>query len=197
MRMSISAFNGSILRTSSLAFSRYPVRIISNPSKTSSCANNLKLQMLSCTDRNHSTMSIFSQTKHQNYRNVSRSNTNSSRLEDSIENENEGPTGDLFNAKIDTDLVKKYASINRTFGPGCNAEAMLTCGGKELARHASFDPHYSRAKDWIRYHPVGPAVVSPVLISGLLGALVEAAIPQSIPLGSSIELVSPLIVGVR
>lgn len=107
-----------------------------------------------------------------------------------------GPKGDLFKAEIGPDLVNKYASINRIFGPNCNAQAMLTCGGKELAKHASFDPQYSRAKDWIRSHPVGPAVISPLLISGLLTALIEAAMPQSIPLSTSMEMVRPLIVGV-
>ncbi|KAL3900917.1 MAG: hypothetical protein SGARI_006152, partial [Bacillariaceae sp.] len=74
---------------------------------------------------------------------------------------------------------------------------LLTCGGEELARHASFDPDYETAKDWIRSRAIGPAVLSPVLISGLVGALVEAAFPQSVPVASTMEHMRPLIVGVE
>lgn len=34
-------------------------------------------------------------------------------------------------------LVGKTASINRVFGPAANAQALLTCGGEELAQHVS------------------------------------------------------------
>jgi hypothetical protein len=64
-----------------------------------------------------------------------------------------------------------------------------------LFKHASFDPEYHRARDWIRHHPVGPAVLSPVLIIGLVGALVEASVPQSITVSSSVQQIWPLIVG--
>lgn len=94
-------------------------------------------------------------------------------------------------------LVGKAGSIRRTFGPRSNAEAMLTCGGEALAAHASFDPDYIRAKGWIRQHAVGPAVLSPVLVSGLVGALVEAAFPQSVPDTQAISVLRPLIVGVE
>jgi hypothetical protein len=35
------------------------------------------------------------------------------------------------------DLVGKTASINRVFGPGASAQALLTCGGEELAQYVS------------------------------------------------------------
>jgi hypothetical protein len=112
------------------------------------------------------------------------------------------PMGDLFESKlirgtIGDNLVGKTASIRRVFGPSANAQGLLTCGGEELARHASFDPDYETAKDWIRSRAIGPAILSPVLISGLVGALVEAAFPQSVPMSLSMEHVRPLIVGVE
>jgi len=107
------------------------------------------------------------------------------------------PQGNIFNATIGPSLQNKHASITRSFGPTSNADAMLICGGTHLARHASFDPQYSRAKNWIRSHAVGPSVVSPLLISGLLTALVEAAIPQSVPVSTGIDIINPLIVGVE
>jgi hypothetical protein len=113
------------------------------------------------------------------------------------EDDSVGPIGDLFNCpEVGPELVGKTGSIRRSFGPQSNADAMITCGGEALAAHASFDPDYGRARDWIRSHPVGPAVLSPVLISGLVGALVEAAFPQSIVISSSMQLERPLIVGV-
>jgi hypothetical protein len=108
-----------------------------------------------------------------------------------------GPTGDLFESKRGVkgqDLVGKTASIRRVFSPGANAQGLLTCGGEELARHASFDPDYNRARGWIRNRAVGPCVLSPVLISGLVGALVEASLPQSVPNRCSMHQVRPLIV---
>lgn len=110
-----------------------------------------------------------------------------------------GPMGELFDLKredgIDQSLVGKTASIRRVFGPGANARGLLTCGGEELARHASFDPDYSRARGWIQNRAIGPAVLSPILISGLVGALVEAAFPQSVPVHASMHQARPLIVG--
>jgi hypothetical protein len=108
-----------------------------------------------------------------------------------------GPMGDLFqiNKDIGPSLIGQTASIRRTFGPRANAQALLTCGGESLAAHASFDPDYLRAKDWIRSHAVGPAVLSPILISGLVGALVEAAFPFSVPDSQSMRQLRPLIVG--
>lgn len=113
-----------------------------------------------------------------------------------------GPMGELFELKrgepIETqNLVGKTGSIRRVFGPGANAQGLLTCGGEELARHASFDPDYSRARGWIQNRAIGPAVLSPVLISGLVGALVEAAFPQAIPVQYSMHQARPLIVGVE
>jgi hypothetical protein len=105
------------------------------------------------------------------------------------------PVGGLFQPKeIGPNLVGQTASIMRVFGPGANARGLLTCGGEELARHASFDPDYERARGWIQNRAIGPAVLSPVLISGLVGALVEAAFPQSIPTSCSMHQKRPLIV---
>jgi acyl dehydratase len=112
------------------------------------------------------------------------------------------PEGELFESKlkhgaIGENLIGKTASIRRVFGPRSNAQGLLTCGGEDLARHASFDPDYETAKDWIRSRAIGPAVLSPILISGLVGALVEAALPQTVGISSSLEYLRPLIVGVE
>lgn len=66
-----------------------------------------------------------------------------------------------------------------------------------MAARASFDPDYDRAQGWIRHHAVGPAVLSPVLISGLVQALVEATFPESVPDSQSMKQLRPLIVGVE
>lgn len=123
------------------------------------------------------------------------STTSSYTVEDR-DDPDDGPWGDLFGASVGRSLVGKNASIRRTFDAQSNALGLLTCGGEDLAKHASFDPEYERARDWIQHHAVGPAVLSPVLISGLVGALVEAAVPQSIPLASTMRQIRPLIVGV-
>lgn len=114
------------------------------------------------------------------------------------------PMGDLFqytkeqgSVVIGQDFVGKTASISRVFGPGANAQALLTCGGEELAQNASFDPNYETSKDWIRTRPVGPAVLSSTLISGLIGALIEASFPQTVPVNSSMSFLRPLIVGME
>jgi hypothetical protein len=109
-----------------------------------------------------------------------------------------GARGSLFarNRPTGSAMVGLSASLHRTFGPRDNADVMLTCGGADLAAYASFDPDYSRAQGWIRTHAVGPAVLSPVLISGLIGALVEAAFPQAIVMKQSMSQRRPLIVGV-
>jgi len=110
----------------------------------------------------------------------------------------EGPYGPLLHQPPSLSLLNKHASIRRTFGPRSNAQAMLTCGGRALAKHASFDPSYDRAREWIRRHPVGPAVLSgPVLVGGLIGTLVEASVPQAVYVGSTLRQLQPLIVGVR
>jgi hypothetical protein len=109
------------------------------------------------------------------------------------------PTGSLFLATkppIGPDLVGATGMIRRTFGPRSNAEGLLATGGPDLAAHASFDPDYNRAQDWIRHHAVGPAVLSPILISGLTGALTEAAFPQGVITAQSMRHLRPLIVGV-
>lgn len=98
---------------------------------------------------------------------------------------------------IQDDFVGSKASIRRVFGPGANAQALLTCGGEELAQQASFDPDYETAKGWIRSQPVGPAVLSSTLISGLVGALVEASFSQTVPVNSSMNFLHPLIVGME
>jgi hypothetical protein len=107
-----------------------------------------------------------------------------------------GPQGDLFGSHVGPSLVGKTAKVRRIFGARANSIGLLTAGGEALAKHASFDPEYNRARDWIRQHAVGPAVLSPVLISGLVGALVEAACPHSIQMSSSMQQIRPLIVGV-
>jgi len=115
-----------------------------------------------------------------------------------------GPQGSLFDtssssssSNIGPDLVGQVGYVERTFSPQSNAQAMLTCGGPALAAHASFDPDYDRAASWIQNHAVGPAVLSPILVSGLVGALTEAAFPQAIVVQHALTLTDkPLIVGV-
>ena len=122
------------------------------------------------------------------------------------------PMGDLFqlyakdigankknkpNIGEKNDLVGKTASIRRVFGPNSNAQTLLVCGGELLAQKASFDPDYEQAKTWIRSRPIGPAVLSSTLVSGLLGALIEASFPQTIPLNSNTNFLHPLIVGME
>jgi hypothetical protein len=126
---------------------------------------------------------------------AARLSTSSAAITESAE-EDDGPGGDLFLARVGPELVGKSAWTRRTFEPRSNSMSLLTCGGEALAKHASFDPEYNRARDWIRHHAVGPAVLSPVLINGLVGALVEASVPQSIPVSSSMNQIRPLIVGV-
>jgi hypothetical protein len=111
----------------------------------------------------------------------------------------ERPRGSLFQlskAPIGPELVGAIGMIRRTFGPRSNAEGLLATGGPDLAAHASFDPDYNRAQDWIRHHAVGPAVLSPILISGLTGALTEAAFPNAVITFQSMKHLRPLIVGV-
>ena len=132
---------------------------------------------------------------------------NKARSHSSVSTHNYQPLGDLYKYTkerskrsgivIGDDFVGKTASINRVFGPGANAQALLTSGGEELAQQASFDPNYKTAKGWIRSRPVGPAVLSSTLISGLVGALTEASFPQSVPVNSSMSFLHPLIVGVE
>lgn len=98
---------------------------------------------------------------------------------------------------IGAEFLGKTASISRVFGPASNAQALLTCGGEELAQQASFDPDYETAKGWIRSRPVGPAVLSSTLISGLVGALIEASFPQTVPVNNSMNFNHPLIVGME
>ena len=107
------------------------------------------------------------------------------------------PKGELLDANICTKtLVGKSASVLRTFTPKSNAQAFLICGGPLLAAHASFDPMYDRARTYIANRPVGNAVLSPVLISGLVGALVEASFPSSFLMNENMQQHTPLIVGV-
>lgn len=125
------------------------------------------------------------------------SSTASSANEICEEDDDKEPKGNLFNSSVGKDMLGKYASIRRVFGPRSNSQAMLTHGGAILARHSSFDPTYSRAKLWIRHHPVGPALISPVLINGIIGALVEASMPHSVPISTYMKQIRPLIVGVE
>jgi hypothetical protein len=118
--------------------------------------------------------------------------------EDANNSENDGPYGDLFQSRtqLGSDLIGKTGCIRRTFGPRDNADAILATGGESLAAHASFDPDYKRARGWIRQHAVGPAVLSPVLLQGLIGALTEATFPEGVLVHDSISQLKPLIVGV-
>lgn len=94
-------------------------------------------------------------------------------------------------------LLHTKTSIRRTFTANSNAQAMLICGGESLAAHASFDPNYSQARKYIRNHAVGPAIISPLLTTGLMHALVEATFPQSIFVKNEVRQLQPLIVGVE
>lgn len=121
--------------------------------------------------------------------------TNSYIVEDHRNNNNE-PAPVVNMIRADDFLHKKY-TVRRTFTANSNAQVMLTCGGESLAAHASFDPLYSRARTYIRNHPVGPAVLSPILISGLSMTLIEATLPQSIFVKNEMRQHLPLIVGVE
>ena len=117
---------------------------------------------------------------------------------------NSGPSGSLFakgsssvaSRSYTQQLIGQEGYIQRTFEAQSNAQALLVGGGAALAAHASFDPLYTRAQGWIRHHAVGPAVLSPVLLNSLTGALVEAAFPHAVLDGQSMQQVRPLIVGV-
>jgi hypothetical protein len=95
------------------------------------------------------------------------------------------------------DLLHRNSSITRTFSPQSNAQAMLIAGGEQLAAYASFDPDYTRVKAYIRNHAVGPAVLSPVLLQGLVGSLIEASLPQGVVMNVEMMMHRPLIVGVE
>jgi hypothetical protein len=103
----------------------------------------------------------------------------------------------IEDAKMPFKVPHMKASTRRSFSPNSNAQAMLLSGGDTLAENASFDPLYSRAKNYIRNHAVGPAVISPILIHGLVGALIESKLPQGFFVKNSLKQVRPLIVGVE
>ena len=105
---------------------------------------------------------------------------------------NEANSGNSHTTDV---LLHKTASVLRTFESSANAQAMLISGGSQLASNASFDPQYSRAKNYIRNHAVGPAVLSPILINGLIGALVESQFPQGFMKKCTLEQKLHLIVG--
>lgn len=111
--------------------------------------------------------------------------------------EDEASSGSGSGSGTPASLLHKKASIRRTFTANSNAQAMLICGGKTLAAHASFDPNYSEARKYIRNHAVGPAIISPLLTTGLMHALVEATFPQSIFVKNEVRQLQPLIVGVE
>ena len=121
-------------------------------------------------------------------------NTSHKRFQSSLSEEGACVNND-YNNKCK--LLSTEAKVRRTFSPNSNASAMLVCGGKELAAYASFDPEYKRAKGYIHNHAVGPAVLSPILISGLVGALVESTLPQSVFISGNMKQLRPLIVGVE
>jgi len=175
---------------SKLISSRLPllVRAVSVTSPHTHTRTHTQIQSKIIVDR-------INQTKIENLRHFSSESALPSQEVDNIDEE--GAKGDLFRSSIDDTLLNKTASIKRTFGPRSNAQAMLTCGGSVLAKHASFDPQYDRAKSYIRNHAVGPAVLSPVLINGLIGALVEASLPQSFLMSCEMKQHRPLIVGVQ
>eukprot|EP00555_Chaetoceros_dichaeta_P003538 CAMPEP_0198250134 /NCGR_PEP_ID=MMETSP1447-20131203/1435_1 /TAXON_ID=420782 /ORGANISM="Chaetoceros dichaeta, Strain CCMP1751" /LENGTH=230 /DNA_ID=CAMNT_0043934923 /DNA_START=9 /DNA_END=701 /DNA_ORIENTATION=- len=140
---------------------------------------------------------IYSRSRRTNDYNLRHLSSHSIAPTQEVDTEEGGPKGDLFHSPIDDTLLNKTASIRRTFSPRSNAQVMLTCGGASLAAHASWDPQYSRAKSYIRSHAVGPAVLSPVLINGLVGALVEASLPQGFLISCHMKQHRPLIVGVQ
>lgn len=109
----------------------------------------------------------------------------------------DGPTGELFSPSnwMGDVQVGQRGRIQRVFGPRDTAEVMLLTGGPSLAGNASFDPNYDQAQSWIRQHPVGPAALTPALIPGLVGALVEAAFPRAVVVQQELRHVRPLIVG--
>lgn len=111
--------------------------------------------------------------------------------------EEETSSGSGSGSGTPASLLHKKASIRRTFTANSNAQAMLICGGKTLAAHSSFDPNYSEARKYIRNHAVGPAIISPLLTTGLMHALVEATFPQSIFVKNEVRQLQPLIVGVE
>jgi hypothetical protein len=111
--------------------------------------------------------------------------------------QNDGINSSSMKERLTPLCIGQYATIRRVFSSRNNAAIMLTCGGPILAKHASFDPHYPRAQQWIRSHAVGPAVLSPVLLTGLIGSLVESIFPHStVPVSMTWNQVHPLIVGV-
>ncbi|CAB9522536.1 expressed unknown protein [Seminavis robusta] len=173
-------------------------RRFSASSQLRSLSSHRCLGICSTTTNTFSTSAVGSTTVNEQYRRWKSSSSSLSALDEHDLDDSLSPVGDLFSfPAIGDDIIGKTGSIRRSFGPQCNAEAMITCGGEALAAHASFDPNYARAKDWIRSHPVGPAVLSPVLISGLVGTLVEAAFPKSVAINSSMQFLQPLIVGVE
>jgi len=110
------------------------------------------------------------------------------------------PRGSLLNVSADVigkDLIGKSASVKRIFGAQNNTQALLACGGPNLAANSSFDQNYVHAREWIQQHPVGPAVGSPLLASGLIYALVEASFPQCVSITSSFTQIRPVIVGIE
>ncbi|GAX14508.1 hypothetical protein FisN_11Hh029 [Fistulifera solaris] len=109
----------------------------------------------------------------------------------------DGPTGELFSPSywMGDVQVGQRGRIQRVFGPRDTAQVMLLTGGPSLAGNASFDPNYDRAQSWIRQHAVGPAALTPALIPGLVGALVEAAFPRAVVMQQELRHVRPLIVG--
>lgn len=100
-----------------------------------------------------------------------------------------------FSIPSNDSLLHKTASVRRSFESSSNAQAMLISGGSQLASNASFDPQYTRAKDYIRNHAVGQAVLSPILLNGMIGALVESQFPQGFMKKCTLEQKLPLIVG--
>jgi hypothetical protein len=100
-----------------------------------------------------------------------------------------------FSIPSNDSLLHKTASVRRSFESSSNAQVMLISGGSQLASNASFDPHYTRAKDYIRKHAVGQAVLTPILLNGMIGALVESQFPQGFMKKCTLEQKLPLIVG--
>ena len=82
-------------------------------------------------------------TNKSNYYNDDNNNNNTSRTYSNSAKVTFQPMEDLYlQSKKGTsigqqDLVGRTASINRVFGPGASAQALLTCGGEELAQHVS------------------------------------------------------------
>jgi len=171
-----------------------PTRQLKMHQKTSPWNRDTKASLTSFSPQPQSQPQSQPQPQPHRHTSSSRFSTNSCIIEGNEENNETNPVANMITA--DDFLHKKYTA-RRTFAANSNAQVMLTCGGESLAAHASFDPMYSRARTYIRNHAIGPAVLSPILVSGLSMTLIEATLPQSIFVKNEMKQHLPLIVGVE